>query len=69
MSDDQRTPAGTARVNSERFDTELAAVWYAARLRGAIDRGEAGVPTSRTAPAAAEPAAPTDPAAPVPEQA
>jgi hypothetical protein len=30
MSDDQRTPAGTARVNSERFDTELAAVWYAA---------------------------------------
>jgi hypothetical protein len=46
----------------------IAAVWYAARLRGAIDRGEAGVPTSRTAPAA-EPAAPTDPAAPVPEQA
>ena len=30
MSDDQRTPGGTARVNSERFDTELAAVWYAA---------------------------------------
>jgi amino acid transporter len=36
----------------------IAAVWYAARLRGAIDRGEAGVPTARTAPAA-----------PVPEQA
>ena len=30
MGDDQRTPGGTARVNSERFDTELAAVWYAA---------------------------------------
>jgi len=30
MSDDQRTPAGTARVNSERFDTQLEAVWYAA---------------------------------------
>jgi hypothetical protein len=30
MSDDQRTPAGTARVNSERFHTELEAVWYAA---------------------------------------
>ena len=46
----------------------IAAVWYAARLRGAIDRGEAGVPTSRTAPAA-EPVAPSDPASPVPEQA
>jgi hypothetical protein len=45
----------------------LAAVWYAARLRGAIDRGEAGVPTARTAPAAAT--EPSDPAAPVPEQA
>jgi hypothetical protein len=30
MSDNQRTPQGTARVNSERFDAELAAVWYAA---------------------------------------
>ena len=30
MSDNRRTPQGTARVNSERFDTELAAVWYAA---------------------------------------
>lgn len=30
MSDDERTPLKTARVNSERFDTELAAVWYAA---------------------------------------
>ncbi len=29
MSDSARTPQGTARVNSERFDTELAAVWYA----------------------------------------
>jgi amino acid transporter len=46
----------------------IAAVWYALRLRGAIDRGEAGVPTARTAPAA-EPVAPTDPTAPVPEQA
>jgi hypothetical protein len=45
----------------------LAAVWYGARLRGAIDRGEAGVPDQRTA--AAEPVAPSDPAAPVPEQA
>lgn len=30
MADSERTPMGTARVNSERFDTELAAVWYAA---------------------------------------
>ena len=45
----------------------LAAVWDAARLRGAIDRGEAGVPDRRAA--AAEPVAPPDPAAPVPEQA
>jgi hypothetical protein len=30
MSDSERTPQRTARVNSERFDTELAAVWYAA---------------------------------------
>ena len=45
----------------------LAAVWYAARLRGAIDRGEAGVPDQRAA--AAEPVAPSDPAASVPEQA
>jgi hypothetical protein len=30
VSDDERTPQGTARINSERFDTELAAVWYAA---------------------------------------
>lgn len=30
MSDDQKTPQGTARINSERFETELAAVWYAA---------------------------------------
>jgi hypothetical protein len=29
-SDSERTPQGTARVNSRRFDTELAAVWYAA---------------------------------------
>ena len=27
----------------------LAAIWYAARLRGAIDRGEAGTPAQRTA--------------------
>jgi hypothetical protein len=48
----------------------IAAVWYAARLRGAIDRGEAGVPTAQTTPAAgAEPVTPTDPTAPVPEQA
>jgi amino acid transporter len=46
----------------------IAAVWYALRLRGAIDRGQAGVPTARTAPAA-EPVTPTDPTAPVPEQA
>ena len=46
----------------------LAAVWYAARLRGAIERGEAGVPVQRAA-ATAEPVAPPDPAAPVPEQA
>jgi hypothetical protein len=46
----------------------VAAVWYALRLRGAIDRGEAGVPTTRTAPAP-EPVTPTDPTAPVPEQA
>jgi amino acid transporter len=45
----------------------LAAIWYAARLRGAIDRGEAGVPAPRTT--VAEPVAPADPAAPVPEQA
>ena len=30
MSDSERTPQGSARVNSERFETELAAVWYAA---------------------------------------
>jgi hypothetical protein len=30
MSDNESTPGGTARVNSERFETELAAVWYAA---------------------------------------
>ena len=30
MSDDQSTPLNSARVNTERFDTELAAVWYAA---------------------------------------
>ena len=30
MSDNQKTPGKTARVNSERFDTELEAVWYAA---------------------------------------
>jgi hypothetical protein len=30
MSDSARTPQRTARVNSERFDTELAAVWFAA---------------------------------------
>lgn len=30
MSDSERTPQRTARINSERFDTELAAVWYAA---------------------------------------
>jgi len=30
MSDNERTPLGTARINSERFDTELAAVWFAA---------------------------------------
>jgi hypothetical protein len=30
MSDSEFTPQGTARVNSLRFDTELAAVWYAA---------------------------------------
>jgi len=30
MSDNQLTPRGTARINSEVFDTELAAVWYAA---------------------------------------
>src|SRR5262249_28751835 len=30
MSDSEPTPRGTARVNSERFSTELAAVWYAA---------------------------------------
>lgn len=30
MSDSDPTPLGTARINSERFDTELAAVWYAA---------------------------------------
>lgn len=30
MSDSERTPQRTARVNSERFDSELAAVWYAA---------------------------------------
>jgi hypothetical protein len=30
MSDSEPTPRGTARVNSERFPTELAAVWYAA---------------------------------------
>ena len=30
MSDSERTPWGSARVNSERFQTELAAVWYAA---------------------------------------
>jgi len=30
MSDNQKTPRKTARVNSERFDTELEAVWYAA---------------------------------------
>lgn len=30
MTDTERTPQGTARINSERFDTELAAVWYAA---------------------------------------
>ena len=48
----------------------IAAVWYAARLRGAIDRGEAGVPSTRTAPeAGAEPVTPSDPTAPVPEQA
>ena len=46
----------------------IAAVWYVLRLRGAIDRGQAGVPTARTAPAA-EPVTPTDPTAPVPEQA
>lgn len=32
MSDTERTPQGTARINSERFDTELAAVWYAANF-------------------------------------
>jgi hypothetical protein len=46
----------------------IAAVWYALRLRGAIDRGDAGVPTTLTAPAA-EPVTPSDPTAPVPEQA
>jgi amino acid transporter len=45
----------------------LAAIWYAARLRGAIDRGEAGTPAQRTAPA--EPVAPSDPATTVTEQA
>lgn len=30
MSDHEYTPQGTARINSEKFDTELAAVWYAA---------------------------------------
>jgi hypothetical protein len=30
MSDNQKTPRKTARVNSERFNTELEAVWYAA---------------------------------------
>ena len=30
MSDSERTPQRTARISSERFDTELAAVWYAA---------------------------------------
>jgi hypothetical protein len=30
MSDSERTPQGSARVNARRFDTELAAVWYAA---------------------------------------
>ena len=30
MSDSERTPQGTARINSERFETELEAVWYAA---------------------------------------
>ena len=37
------------------------------KLRGAIDRGEAGTPAQRTAPA--EPVAPSDPATTVPEQA
>jgi hypothetical protein len=32
MSDTQRTPRGTARVNSEECETELAAVWFAANF-------------------------------------
>lgn len=30
VSDSDLTPLKTARINSERFDTELAAVWFAA---------------------------------------
>jgi len=30
MSDNELTPQRTARINSERFNTELEAVWYAA---------------------------------------
>jgi hypothetical protein len=32
MSDDQATPLNSARVNSERFPSELGAVWYAANF-------------------------------------
>jgi hypothetical protein len=32
MGDSTRTPHGTARVNDERFATELAAVWFAANF-------------------------------------
>jgi amino acid transporter len=45
----------------------IAAVWYAARLRGAITRGEAGVPAPRTTPPGGPVAA--DPATTIPEQA
>jgi hypothetical protein len=30
MSDSENTPQGTARINSERFETQLATVWFAA---------------------------------------
>ena len=38
MSDHERTPERTARVNSERFASELAAVWYAANFYYAVSQ-------------------------------